>query len=802
MNLIKFVLTLTLFLLTLLASAQTGTLTGKVYNASDNQPIPFADVVLENTNYYTTTDENGWFVIDNIKPGVYNVVITLLGFEEERISEVSINNIRTQNLEVLLSENTAQLEEVIVKSNAFRTKAESPVSVAKIGITEIMRSPGANRDISFVVRNLPGVATTNAFRNDLIVRGGSPGENKFYMDGIEIPNLNHFATQGSSGGPVGMVNVNFIQNVDFYTGSFPANRGNALSSVMDITSKMPNAKAFTGNVTIGSSDFGLTLDTPTGANSGMLLSVRRSYLQFLFDALKLPFLPVYNDVQYSHRFNLNDKNQLTLLGLGAYDDSKLNKNVNDGVTDTEILERNNFILNRLPSFKQWNYVVGANWKHFTEKGFHELVLSRNMLDNSNEKYLYNIETPANLLQDYHSQEIENKFRFQHTRNDGTWKWYAGLGIERVKYTNETFQKISVGSATQTLNFESQLTFQKYALFAQTNTSFLDNKWDISLSLRTDFTDYSSKMENPFRQISPRIAMAYHISDKSKFVISAGKYYQLPAYTILGYRDSDGTLVNKENGVQYLNAMHYVAGYQYTPKQYFQLKLETFYKVYKNYPFDLNNGVSLANLGSDYGVIGNTPVNSDSNGRSYGIELSGTQKLTNRIFGSFTYTYVRSEFQNSEGEYIASAWDSRHILNVMGGYKFKRDWELGMKFRLLGGLPYTPFDLQNSALKTVWDVNQQGVLDYTQLNSERLPLTHALDIRMDKKWYFNKWALNLYLDIQNAYASKIKNPDYFNVIYDSNGLPLTSESNPNAYQFKLIQNESGNLLPSIGLMVDF
>jgi hypothetical protein len=255
MNLIKFVLTLTLFLLTLLASAQTGTLTGKVYNASDNQPIPFADVVLENTNYYTTTDDNGWFVIDNIKPGVYNVVITLLGFEEERISEVSINNIRTQNLEVLLSENTNQLEEVVVKSNAFRTKAESPVSVAKIGITEIMRSPGANRDISFVVRNLPGVATTNAFRNDLIVRGGSPGENKFYMDGIEIPNLNHFATQGSSGGPVGMVNVNFIQNVDFYTGSFPANRGNALSSVMDITSKMPNAKTFTGNVTIGSSDF-------------------------------------------------------------------------------------------------------------------------------------------------------------------------------------------------------------------------------------------------------------------------------------------------------------------------------------------------------------------------------------------------------------------------------------------------------------------------------------------------------------------------------------------------------------------
>jgi hypothetical protein len=377
-----------------------------------------------------------------------------------------------------------------------------------------------------------------------------------------------------------------------------------------------------------------------------------------------------------------------------------------------------------------------------------------------------------------------------------------LGAERVKYTNETYQKISVGNQVQTLNFKSELIFQKYALFAQANRSFYDNKWDVSLSVRTDFSDYSKEMFNPFKQFSPRFALTFNATEKSKWIISAGKYYQLPAYTILGYRNNAGVLVNKANNVKYLNNMHYVAGYQYTPKQYFQFKLETFFKLYKNYPFDLNNGISLANLGSDFGVIGNTPVNSESKGRSYGIELSGTQKLTNSIFGSFTYTYVRSEFQNSEAEYIASAWDNRHILNVIGGYKFKRDWELGMKFRLLGGLPYTPFDLQNSSLKTVWDVNQQGVLDYNQLNSERLPLTHGLDIRIDKKWYFNKWDLNLYLDVQNIYFSKIKNPDYFNVIYDSNNLPLTSESNPNYYQYKLIKNESGNLLPSIGLMVDF
>ena len=780
--------------------AQTGTLTGKVLSVSGNQPIVYADVVLENTTYYTSTDENGNFKIENIKPGVYNLLVSSLGFQQERISELTIGNIRNQFVEILLKENISQLEEVIVKTSAFRTKAESPVSAAKIGVTEIMRSPGANRDISFVVRNLPGVATTNNFRNDLIVRGGSPSENRFFMDGIEIPNINHFATQGSSGGPVGMVNVNFIQNVEFFTGAFPVNKGNALSSVMDITTKKANSERLTGSVTVGSSDFGLTLDTPTGKNSGMLLSVRRSYLQLLFEALKLPFLPVYNDFQYSHDIRINAKNQLKIIGLGAVDHSDLNQKVNEGVTDTETLERNNYILNNLPVYKQWNYVVGVNWKHFSDKGYHQWILSRNMLNNLANKYLYNVETPENRLLDYQSREIENKLRYEFHHTSGKWQWYAGAGMELAKYTNDTYQKINVGNAVQTLDFNSVLTFGKYAFFVQTNRSFWEDKLEASLSLRTDFTDYSKQTGNPLQQLSPRMALAYKLSDKSKILLSAGKYYQLPAYTILGYRNNDGELINRQNGVKYLNAWHLVSGYQFTPKDYFQLKAEAFYKVYKDFPFDVYKGISLANLGSDYGVIGNTPVTSSSQGRAYGLEFSGTQKLTDRIFGSFSYTYVRSEFKNTDEQYVSSSWDNRHIFNAVGGYKFDKNWELGLKFRLLGGIPYTPVDVETSSLQQVWDVNQQGVYDYSKLNSERLPLSHGLDMRIDKKWYFKHWAFNLYLDVQNVYNAKVTGQDYFNVMYDVNGNPVPSDATH--YQYKFIQNESGNVLPSIGLMVDF
>ena len=790
---------LTTFSITIIA--QTGSISGHVMNEADNSPIAFADVVLENTSYFTTTDENGRFKITDIEPGVYNLLIRLIGFQDKIISELSINNTRKQNLDIYLKEDFAQLGEVVIKTSAFRQKAESPLSATSIGVTEIYRSPGANRDISFVVRNLPGVATTNNFRNDLIVRGGAPSENRFFMDGIEIPNINHFATQGSSGGPVGMINVNFIQSVDFYTGSFPVSLGNALSSVMDITTRQPNQDRLTGSVTIGSSDFGLTLDVPTGNNSGFMFSARRSYLQFLFEQLKLPFLPIYNDFQYNHRIQIDERNQLTILGLGAIDNFKLNTSVNNGVEDQDILERNTYILNNIPKYEQWNYATGIKWRHNTDVGYQNLILSRNMLNNTADKYLYNIEVSDNLLFDYQSQEIENKARYEYHHTAGDWQWYAGVGLQYVNYNNETYKKITVGDVAQTLDFYSDINFFKYALFGQVNRTFFDDKFEFSLGVRTDFNDFSNNMTNPLSQLSPRLALSYSPVSEHKFVISVGHYTQLPAYTILGYRDNNEVLVNKDR-INYIHANHYVAGYQWTPKDYFQLKLESFYKTYSKYPFSINEGISLANLGSDYGIIGNTPVTSTSKGRTYGVELSGTQKLSNKIFGSFSYTFVRSEFDNSDDHYTASSWDSKHILNIIGGYKFAKNWELGMKFRLLGGSPYTPFDLQTSALQRVWDVNQQGVLDYSQLNTERLPLSHGLDLRVDKKWYFKRWALNLYLDMQNAYNAKVTNPPYFNVLYDINKQPLVSETDPLRYQYQLIENESGTIVPSIGIMIDF
>lgn len=782
--------------------SQTGSVRGRVYNDINNESIPFANIVLDSTGIGTTSDETGLYELNNIKPGIYNITCSFVGFKTTYIYEVSIGSAATTDIDIAMTEESALLDQVILQTNRIEKSEESPLSKQTIGATEIYRNPGANRDISKVIQILPGVATTASFRNDIIVRGGAPNENRFYLDGIEIPNINHFATQGSAGGPVGMINVNFIRDVDFYSGAFPANRGNALSSVMNIKQVTGNREKFGGSFMVGSSDVGITLNGPTGKNSSFILSARRSYLQFLFQALKLPFLPTYSDFQYKHFFEFDEKNQLILVGLGALDDFELNKNVNDGVTDRETIERNDYILGNIPVSDQWNYAIGANWKHFSKNSFQNVILSRNVLDNSAIKYLDNVEEPDNLLLNYNSREIENKLRVESTKRKNGWNWNIGAGFQYVTYTNSTYNKTVIADEVQVVDFDSEFSMQKYAFFTHVSKAFFNERFSLSLGIRTDANNYSDEMSNFLDQLSPRFSASYQFAEKFSASFNIGRYFQLPAYTVLGYRDNEGDLVNQENGITYIQSDHIVGGLEYNPTRYSKITLEGFYKKYDNYPFLTNDSISLANLGGDFGVIGSEPATSTSKGKSYGVELFLQQKLSSTIYGLLSYTFVRSEFQDKNGEYVASSWDNQHILNITAGKKFNKNWELGAKFRFLGGAPFTPYDKVESSKKEIWDVKQSGVNNWDLLNTERNANSHGLDLRVDKTWFFKKWSFNAYLDIQNIYNFQTETKPYLDVVRDENGNPITDPINPDSYLTREVENLTGTVLPSIGIMIDF
>lgn len=787
---------------TLSLSAQTGTIKGRVFNDINNEAIPFANIIIEGSPLGTTSDIDGNYRIENLSPGSYNVICSYIGYKKAIFYEVIVSPARPTLLDIPLVQETEALSEVVVRAARFARQQESPLSKRTISATEIYRNPGGNRDISKVIQILPGVATSVSFRNDIIVRGGAPNENRFYLDGIEVPNINHFATQGSSGGPVGMINVNFIQKTDLYTGAFPANRGNALSSVMELQQIKGNDERITGTFMIGSSDIGLTLDGPSSKTSSFILSVRRSYLKFLFKALKLPFLPTYNDFQYKHTFRPNDKNQITLIGLAAIDDFSLNKEVNEGLKDEEVIDRNNYILGNLPINSQWNYTVGAKWVHFSNNSYQTLVVSRNHLNNSAVKYQDNIENPALLVLDYNSQEIENKFRIESTKRAKGWKWNLGAGFQHVRYTNSTFNKKEREGQVELILFDSQLRLNRFALFTQLSRSFLEERLSLSLGVRSDISDYSKNMNNPLDQLSPRLSASYSLTEKLNINFNTGRFFQLPPYTVLGYRNNEGDLVNRDNKVTYIRCDHLVGGLEFKPSQYARITIEAFHKSYNNYPFLLADEISLANLGSDFGVIGNDAVTSSSKGKSYGLELFIQQTLTSSLYGILSYTYVRSRFQDAKSIYIPSSWDNRHILNLNAGIKLKRNIEAGMKFRLLGGAPFTPYDRELSALKEVWEVTRQGIPDWDRLNQERNPIFHSLDIRVDKRWFFKRWALDAYLDIQNLYNYQIEGQAYLDIVRDQSGNPVPDPNNPEVYQTRLIKNTTGTLLPSIGLMIEF
>jgi hypothetical protein len=795
---IRYLLFFVFTFYTLLLSAQSGIIKGRVFNGANNEPLPFASIIITGTTIGSTSDMDGNFVFTGISPGYYKLTVSNIGYEMVISDEFQVTNAKTTFTDISMKEKTFNLEDVVVKPNSFRRVEESPVALKSIGIKEIEKSPGANRDISKVIQVLPGVASGVSYRNDLIVRGGGPSENRFLLDGIEIPNLNHFGTQGASGGSVGIINTDFLREVDFFTGAFPANRGNVLSSVLDMKLIDGNPDKMVYRATIGASEMAVSTSGPLSEKTSLLFSARRSYLQFLFSALKLPFLPTFNDYTIKIKTRFDKKNELTFLSIGSLDKSVLNTGIENPT------EEQQYILNYLPSYDQWTYAIGAVYRHYRDNSYDTWVLSRNMLNNESAKFENNLKNGVPLLK-YSSREIENKFRYENTYRLNEYKIVSGAGLEYVKYSNDTYRKVFIPSGKDTLtslNYSSSLAFWRYNAFVQASRSFMDNRLTLSAGLRLDGSNFSRAMANPFNQISPRASASFGLTDKLFLNGNIGRFYQMPSYTTLGYRNQAGALVNKENDIRYIRADHLVAGFEYRKSDNARISLEGFFKWYDHYPFSLNDSVSLASKGADYGVYGDEPVISTSSGRAYGVELYYRDKIKDFLNVILSYTFVRSEFEDKTGKQIPSAWDNRHILNLTASAEFSKNWNVGAKWRFVGGAPYTPYDVERSSLKTAWDARGQGYPDFNRFNSERLNSFQELDLRIDKEFFFKKWSLNLYLDIQNAYNFKSKDPDVLVLQRDANGLPLSDPKDLSRYSLKFLPSESGTVLPTIGIIVEF
>lgn len=768
------------------AAAVNYSVRGKVIDKQSRQPVAYANVVVAGIpGKGASTDSLGIFRIEQIPPGIYRFEATLIGYKSAVTSEYLVSA-STPFIEIEIEEDENMLSTIVVTPSPFRKTVESPVSMRIIGLQEIERSPGGNRDISRIVRAYPGVSFSPiGYRNDLIVRGGSPSENRFYMDGIEIPNINHFATQGASGGPVSIVNADLIREISFYTGAFPANRSGAMSSVLDFRLRDGNPDKQTFKATLGASEVSFSGNGHLSDKTTYLFSMRQSYLQLLFKALGLPFLPNFIDGQFKLKTKLSAHDELILLGLVGIDKMKLN-------TD-EKGEDAEYILSYLPTIHQETFTVGASYRHYAGKHVQSVTLSHNYLNNRNIKYLNNDESSEdNLTLRLRSVEQKTTLRFENQTRLGQWTLKEGAEMNYSNYTNQTNQRI-FGITSTLSDYRTDLNIFSWGGFFSTDYTTANKRFSASAGIRTDGNNYNKEMKELWKQLSPRLSLSYELTQQWTLSGNAGLYYQLPPYTALGFKDNDGLYANKN--LKYMQVMETSLGLDWHLQDRLMISAEGFFKRYSRMPLSLRDDIALACKGDDYGTVGNEALIPTARGRAYGVETMLRWQIPERFNFVSSLTVFRSEYNS-----IASAWDNRFILNVSGTYNLPHRWSIGGKLSYIGGAPYTPYDEEKSSLVEAWNAQGRPYYDYSKYNTECLPNFAQLDIRVDKSFYFHRCMVGFYLDLQNITGSKLKQQDVImsTGVIENPSAPVGEQR----YKMKYLKQESGTILPSIGVTVEF
>lgn len=769
-------------------SQATGTLTGTVSDAKTGEPLIGATVILEGTEFGDATDTNGRYTISNIPTKTYNVKASFVGFIPQTKFNVVVRSEGNIDLNFQLEEKVNELDEVTVTPNPFLKEEVTPLSIQKFSQEEITAYPGGNNDIAKVVQSLPGVSgSVGGFRNDVIIRGGAPNENVYFLDGIPIPNINHFSTQGSAGGPVGLLNVSFFEGVSLTASSFGAEYENVLSGILQFDQRNGNNREFTGNLRVGSSEAALTVEGPlfkgndSESNTTYIASVRRSYLQLLFQAIGLPFLPDYWDYQYKVNHRINKNNQIYLTGVGSLDDLSIN-DLEEFDAEQEAIQ------NQIPVIRQNSNTIGMGWKRqFSDNsGFMETVVSNNTLGNEFYRYEDNVnETGLYLKND--SRETESHLRYQVTKFLNAWTISGGFNIIHADYTNSTEDLINNRS------FSTDLSFYRYGIFAQSSANFFENRLGISFGLRADGNSFTDNGNQLYRNLSPRASLSYNITENEKwtFNTSLGRYYKILPYTTLGYQDNNGNFMNKSS--DYIQSDHAVAGLEYLLNDRARISAEAFLKLYNNYPISTTDSVSLANKGGDFEVFGSETIISSGEGRTYGLELLYQQKFTGKFYGIAAFTFYKSEFTNLfSNNYKPAVWDNGVLISLLGGYKFGNNWELSSRYRYLGKAPYAPVD-QELTLQ-----NYPAVFrDYEKLRSVRLDPLSQLDLRIDKKFNFQNLSLDIYLEVQNVLMQTSPSEPRYGLDRNEEGEIITPRR-----LVKVNSTDEAEVLPTIGLVLNF
>jgi len=577
--------------------------------------------------------------------------------------------------------------------------------------------------------SLPSVAKVNDQSNNLIVRGGNPMENTFFIDNIEIPNINHFPHQGSSGGPIGILNVDFIDDVTFNTGGFSAIYGDKLSSIMELDFRDGNPNEFDGQIDFSWIGFGGIIEGPLSKKSSAMLAIKRSYLKYLIEAIDIgtSTAPEYGDIQGKFTYEFNPFQKLSFLAVFADDHNTPDQ---ENAADNAMSHFGNQDL--------YQGTYGFNWRAV----WSESAFSNTSFSVTSSKYIED-------FWETYKEQISSVPDIKNRTNETEWKLRnvnfmrlsekisLDLGFD-TKYLKHDYDNYlaettnATGGTVSELSMKDIVTAQKVGGFMSLNFD-LFQKLSITLGIRAD---YFSMNENI--TISPRFSCQYKLSKKTSLNASAGIFHQNLPILLLSQSDDNANLEDPY-------ASHYIVGFEHLLTEDTRLVVEAYQKDYSNFPTDPNQpGIFMLddNFFNNYETL-------EDNGlaMSRGVELILQKKLAERIYGLASATYFRSRYKSDDNIWRDRNYDNRLIVSIEGGYKPTPGLEMSLRWVYAGGVPYTPINEELSTL------NHQAVYDDTRINDERYPDYHSLNLRLDKRFFFNKTNLVIYASVWNAYGQK-------------------------------------------------
>ncbi len=762
----------------LVAPVRSGVIEGIVSDAKTKEPLIGVNVVVMDTQMGASTDEMGRFRIENIPTGSHRLQFSYIGYLDEVKTDIVVRNSRPVILNTELMQQSLEGEGVTVTAGYFTEEKQTQPSIIGLSREEIRRFPGGFEDVVRTVSTLPGVTINNGGgRNDLLVRGGGPSENLYIVNNIEVPNINHFGTQGFGGGSLSFINLDFVDNVTFSSGGFGARYGDKLSSVLELTMAEGRSDHIGGKLLVSASQYGMNLEGPLGKKGNFIFSARQSYLDLIFKAAGLAFVPVYTDLNFLAHYNPSSRDQFVILGLGAID------RVSRDLGTPEKRVQNASLMDNT----QYLWTGGINYRRIMQKGYMDITLGSNLFhyrfsqaDNQEQKYF-----------DSRADENEYSLKIQQFRGiTDNFSIFLGASTKFLRNNNLTVfadtiydrngRKIPVSQAGIRPVNAVNTGAGKYAAFVETDWQ-AHPKFNINMGLRASYYGF---IDSPL-YLAPRLALKYRLTSRHTFKLSGGIYYQSPSYV---------WVVNPVNErLKALRNSMAVLGWDYLIRDDFRLSLEGYYKKYDHLPTGTLAGktdyIVLTNTGTGFGgredefqSFGYFPMVSAATGKAYGAELLLQKKFSEiPCYGLVSFSYGRSEYTAGNGRRYPGQFDQRFIFNLTGGYKFNSKWEVSGKFRYFTGIPYTPVYLPSQN-----PVNQGFIQNLPEeYLAKRLNPAHHLDLRVDRYFNFQSWTMILFLDIQNIYNFR---------------LPIQP-----SYDFwnnEIVRTNSIGILPSIGFSAEF